>query len=142
MDNNIDILDELHKGACMGIDALNFIFSKVKEEKFKKLLENQKSEYENLAERINKLYRDYTTKDIHETGTMAKIMTWYGIQKDTMMDTSVSNLADLLIRGTNMGIIEGKKIINHKTMDKKVHKLCTEYIMMQEKYLDRLKEFL
>lgn len=142
MDNNIDILDELHKGACMGIDALNFIFSKVKEEKFKKLLENQKSEYENLAERINKLYRDYTTKDIHETGTVAKIMTWYGIQKDTMMDTSVSNLADLLIRGTNMGIIEGKKIINHKTMDKKVHKLCTEYIMMQEKYLDRLKEFL
>ncbi len=142
MDNNIDILDELHKGACMGIDALNFIFSKVKEEKFKKLLENQKSEYENLAERINKLYRDYTTKDIHETGTMTKIMTWYGIQKDTMMDTSVSNLADLLIRGTNMGIIEGKKIINHKTMDKKVHKLCTEYIMMQEKYLDRLKEFL
>ncbi len=142
MDNNIDILDELHKGACMGIDALNFIFSKVKEEKFKKLLENQKSEYENLAERINKLYRDYTTKDIHETGTMAKIMTWYGIQKDTMMNTSVSNLADLLIRGTNMGIIEGKKIINHKTMDKKVHKLCTEYIMMQEKYLDRLKEFL
>ena len=142
MDNNIDILDELHKGACMGIDALNFIFSKVKEEKFKKLLENQKSEYENLAERINKLYRDYTTKDIHETGTMTKIMTWYGIQKDTMMDTSVSNLADLLIRGTNMGIIEGKKIINHKTMDKKVHKICTEYIMMQEKYLDRLKDFL
>lgn len=142
MDNNIDILDELHKGACMGVDALDFIFPKIKEDNFKKLLEKQKCEYENLAGRINELYRDYTTKDIHKTNAMEKLMTWYGIQKDTMMNTSVSNLADLLIRGTNMGIIEGKKILNHKTMDKKVHKICTEYITMQEKYLDRLKKFL
>ena len=41
-----------------------------------------------------------------------------------------------------MGIIEGRKILNHKTMDKKVHKICEEYVKMQEKYLDKLKEFL
>ena len=73
---------------------------------------------------------------------MNKMMTWYGIEMRTLLDESTSKIAELLMQGTNMGIIEGKKIINHKTMDKKVHKLCTEYIMMQEKYLDRLKEFL
>ena len=58
------------------------------------------------------------------------------------MDNSVSKMADLLIRGTNMGIIEGKKLLNNKTMDKKVHKVCSEFIDVQEKYIEKLKSFL
>ena len=73
---------------------------------------------------------------------MEKMMTWYGIQKDTILDDSVSKLADLLINGTNMGIIEGRKLLNNKTMDKKVHKICSEYVKVQEKYIEKLKKFL
>ena len=142
MDNNINILAELHKGCCMGMDALNFIIPKVEEKSFLDLLEKQLIEYDDIAGRIDLLYQDYTTSDTHETKPMVKAMTWYGIQKDTVLDSSVSNSADLLIRGTTMGIIEGKKIINHKTMDKKVHKMCKEYINMQEAYVEKLKEFL
>lgn len=142
MDNNINTLDELNKGCCMGIDALNVILSKVDDNKFKDLLEKQKIEYEDLSNRINSLYEDYSDGNIHETNFMEKAMTWYGIQKDTITNSSISNLADLLIRGTNMGIIEGKKILNNKTLDKKVHKICSEYIKMQELYLDKLKEYL
>ena len=142
MDNNINVLDELHKGCCMGIDALNVIIPKVDENNFRNLLEEQIVEYEDLAGRIDELYQNYSHSNTHETNAMEKAMTWYGIQKDTLLNSSISNLADLLIRGTNMGIIEGKKILNHKTMDKKVHKICTEYVTMQEAYVDKLKEFL
>ena len=72
---------------------------------------------------------------------MEKAMTWYGIQKDTFLDDSTSKLADLLINGTNMGIIEGRKLLNNKIMDKKVKKICEEYIKFQERYLEKLKEF-
>ena len=142
MDNNINILDELYKGCCMGIDALNYILPKTKEEKFKDLLEKQLIEYQDISSRIESLYNEYTSKDIHETSMMEKARTWYGVQMDTFMDNSVSNLTDLLVKGTNMGIVEGKKILNHKTMDKKVHKICSEYVKMQEAYLKKLKEFL
>ena len=142
MDNNINTLDELYKGCCMGEDALHFIIGKTKEKSFQDLLEKQLTEYEKMASTIEDLYGDYTSRDIHETSVMEKAMTWYGIQKDTMMDTSVSNLADLLIRGTNMGIIEGKRLLNHKTLDKKVHRVCSRYVDMQEAYLEKLKEFL
>ena len=142
MDNNINILDELHKGCCMGIDALNFIIPKTKEKKFQDLLEKQLLEYQDLESKIDEIYKEYTSSDIHETNAMEKAMTWYGIQKDTILDPSVSNLADLLIKGTNMGIIEGRRILNHKTMDKKVHKICSEYVKMQEAYLQKLKEYL
>lgn len=142
MDNNINTLDELNKGCCMGIDALDFILSKVEEDKFKELLDKQLTEYQELSNKINELYREYTSSDIHETNLMEKAMTWYGIQKDTILDNSVSKLADLLINGTNMGIIEGRKLLNNKTMDKKVHKICSKYVDMQEKYIEKLKEFL
>ena len=41
-----------------------------------------------------------------------------------------------------MGIIEGRKLINNKKMDKKVHKLCCDYTKMQENYIEKLKKFL
>ena len=36
---------------------------------------------------------------------MTKAMTWYGIQMKTMMDDTTSKLSELLMQGTNMGII-------------------------------------
>lgn len=142
MDNNINTLDELNKGCSMGVDALNVILSKVDDNKFKDLLEKQKIEYKDLSDKISDLYEEYSDQEISHTNIMEKAMTWYGIEKDTITDSSISNLADLLIRGTNMGIIEGKKLLNNKTMDKKVHKICSEYVKMQELYLDKLKEYL
>ena len=73
---------------------------------------------------------------------MTKLMTWYGIQKDTILDNSTSKIADILINGTNMGIIEGRKLLNNKAMDKKTKKLVTEYIKMQERYIEKLKKYL
>ena len=142
MDNNINTLDELNKGCCMGIDSLNLIIPKIDEAKFRNLLEKQLIEYKDLSSRITDLYKEYTDTDIHETNLMTKAMTWYGIEMDTMMDKSISNVADMFIKGTNMGIIEGKRLLNNKTMDKKVHKICKEYVKMQEAYLDKLKEYL
>ena len=142
MENNINTLDELNKGCSMGMTALDFILEKVDSYDFKELIEKQYKEYQILSNKIDELYREYTNEAIHETSVIEKVMTWYGIQKDTILDDSVSKLADLLINGTNMGIIEGRKLLNNKTMDKKVHKLCNEYVKVQEKYIEKLKKFL
>lgn len=142
MENNIDVLDELNKGCNMGMVALNFIIDKVNDFDFRDLLEKQYREYESLASRIGELHREYTDKEVTEVSTVEKIMSWYGIQKDTIMDDSTSKIADLLINGTNMGIIEGRKLLNNKKMEKAVYKLAEEYVKMQEKYIEKLKKFL
>ena len=121
-ENNINVLDELHKGCCMGIDAISFVLNKVEEKEFKELLEKQKESYEDIAEKIEDLYENYSEKEPHETTTMNKAMTWYGVQMNTINDKSTSKLAELLAQGTNMGIIEGRKLLNHKNVDKKVER--------------------
>ena len=142
MDNNINTLNELNKGCSMGIVALNYIIPKINEDKFRDLLEKQTIEYKDLSTRISKLYEEYTSNEIAETTIMEKVMSWYGINKDMAFDNSISKVADLLIQGTNMGIIEGRKLLNNKTMDKKIKKICREYIKMQEAYLEKLKGYL
>lgn len=69
-------------------------------------------------------------------------MTAYGVDIKTIMDDTDSKIAELLIKGTNMGIIEGKRIYNNKKMDDKVLKIVDTYINMQECIVEDLKEFL
>ena len=73
---------------------------------------------------------------------MNKAMTWYGIEMKTLMDDSTSKITELLLQGTNMGIIEGRKLLNHKYTNEKVHKLIQEYVDMQEECVEQLKNFL
>lgn len=107
--NEINVLDELSKGACMGMDAIHFIMSKVKDNKLKKELNTQYEKYKSIHDKICKLYPEYSEKKPHETNAMNKAMTWYGIEMKTLVDSTTSKLAELLMQGTNMGIIEGRR---------------------------------
>ena len=80
----INVLDELNKGACMGMDAIHFIMDKVEDDALNQELIRQYSEYQKIHNKICKLYPEYSRDEPHETTVMNKAMTWYGIQKDTM----------------------------------------------------------
>lgn len=126
----------------MGMDAIKYIIDKVEDKKFKKVLKEQYNQYNKISEEVNKLYEEYSKKDPHETSTMEKAMTWSSIKMQTMNDNSNSKIAEMLLQGTNMGIIEGRKILNNKNLDKKIHKLIEKFVSMQEECVENLKEFL
>jgi len=140
--NEVNVLDELCKGACMGKDAIHFILDKVKDEELKQELNNQYQKYDEIFQKICEIYPEYSEKEPHETNAMNKVMTWYGIEMRTMMDNSTSKIAELLLQGTNMGIIEGRKLLNHKHADEEVNALVREYVDMQEQAVENLKKFL
>lgn len=142
MDTNLDVLDEINKGCSMGIEALDMILKKVNEHDFRDLLTKFHESYVELSDEIIEHYHEYTEEEIHKVNMAEKMMTWYGIMKDTMMDDSTSKISEILIQGTTMGIVEGRKILNHKKMDHDVHNLCEKYVKMQEKYVEKLKKYL
>lgn len=140
--NEVNVLDELNKGACMGRDAIHFILDKVEDEALKTELNNQYQKYKEISDKISKLYPEYSEKEPHKTNAMNKAMTWYGIEMKTMTDDSTSKIAELLLQGTNMGIIEGRRLLNHKETDSQVHSIVQEYVDMQENAVEKLKTFL
>ena len=143
MKENINVLDEINKGACMGMDAISYVVDKVTNKDFKKILEKQIKEYKKISEDISKIYSKYNSDDEpRETNKMEKTMTWFGIEMRTMADDSDSKIAELLFKGTNMGIVEGRRILNDKEMDKEVEKIVNTYVEMQEKNIEDLKKYL
>lgn len=143
MKENINALDEISKGASMGIDAISFVIDKVDDDELKDLLNKQSDKYKNTFNKIKKIYKKYNSDDTpHETNTINKLMTWYGVEMKTLVNHSNSKIAELLIQGTDMGIIEGRKIYNNKKLDKEVLEIVNEYINMQENSIEELKKYL
>lgn len=140
--NEINALDELNKGACMGRDAIHFVLDKVKDDNLKKELTNQYNKYKSISDRICEIYPEYKDDKPHETNAMDKVMTWFGVEMKTLNDDSTSKIAELLLQGTNMGIIEGRRLLNHKGTNEEVNKLVQEYVDMQEDAVEKLKTFL
>ena len=146
MDNNngLNVLDEVNKGATMGMDAIEFISKKVGDENFKNVLDIEYNKYKDISRRVNDLYLNYTSKkEPHETSGMNKVMTWWGVQMNTMSDKSNSNLSELLLNGTNMGIIEGRRLLNQNpNINKDIHSLLADFVKMQEDSVEKLKSYL
>lgn len=140
---NLNILDEINKGSTMGMDAISFVSDKVSDSKFKGVLDTEYNKYKKISQRVNDLYANYSDKEPHETNTMNKMMTWYGIQMKTMADDSNSKLSELLMKGTNMGIIEGRRLMNQNTdIAPDVKNILNDFVVMQEDSVETLKKYL
>lgn len=141
--NDLNILDEINKGATMGMDAISFVSEKVTDDDFKQVLDTEYNKYEKISQRVNDLYSNYTNKEPHQTNTMNKMMTWYGIQMKTMADDTTSKLSELLMQGTNMGIIEGRRLLNqNKNAAPNIKNILNDFVVMQEDSVETLKKYL
>ena len=140
---NLNILDEVNKGATMGMDAINYVSEKVKDDDFKQVLDVEFDKYQNISNRVNDLYAHYSSKEPHQANAMNKMMTWYGIQMRTMMDDTTSKISELLMQGTNMGIIEGRRLINQNNdIAPDVKNILHDFVTMQEDSIETLKKYL
>ena len=96
-----------------------------------------------ISYKVKDLYSQYSNKNPHETNTMNKVMTWYGIQMKAMNDDTVSKLAEILVQGTNLGIIEGRRLLNQNPkVSRNIKKILNDFVAMQEDSLETLKKFL
>lgn len=145
MDNNVNVLDEINKGATMGMDAILFVYDKVGDQTFKQVLDGEFRKYKEISERVTQEYDKYSIKAPHSTNAMNKAMTWYGIQMKTMKDQSNEKISELLVQGTNMGIIEGVRLQNQNrenNLDPNVRQILDDFVAMQEDSVETLKKYL
>lgn len=140
---NLNILDEINKGASMGMNAISFVTDRCENTQFKNFLDKEYTKYKNISNQVNNLYSNFSDKKPHETNSMEKLMTWYGVKMKTMNDNSPSKLSEMLMQGTNMGIIEGRRLLNQNTnVAPDVKKILNDFVVMQEKSVETLKNYL
>ena len=140
--DEIEILKEINKNTKMGMDSLTIVLKKAEDDDFKDLLNAQHDEYQNIFDRTQELLIQ-NNEHIQDTPVMQKAMSWMGIQFNTITDTSTSQLSELLIQGNDMGVVKGTKILNHYSfMNNEIKNIVSDFVRLQEKYIDDLKKYL
>ena len=142
MDNNRYILNEINKGIKMGMDSISNVSEKVQDDRFKQDLKYQYDEYNKILNEVNDELTHYDDFP-KELNPMQKAMGWMSIELNTINDKSNSKIAEMMIQGTNMGIIEGVKLLNQNPKaDQEVKDILNEFVTFQENTVEQLKKYL
>lgn len=143
-DNNINltILNEINKAAKMGMDSISYVIKKVGDENMKENLTTQFSEYGRIVDRVNNQFDKYGEIP-DEAPVSDKMMSWTGVQLNTIKDKSNSHIAEMMIQGGDMGIIECQKLLNHNPYaDNEVKNILNDFITVQKNDIEQMKTFL
>lgn len=136
------ILREIQKNAHMGMEAIDALMPRVKEESFARELAKQSMMYGDYYEKatnqlLNEEKRLY--KDVAGTNMMLR----GGIWMSTFMNGSTSHMAEMMIQGANRGITDMYKVLNHnKHATPNVSALAKELMDMEEKSITKLRDYL
>ena len=136
------ILNEINKVIKMGMDSISSIAEKVTDSQLKDDLQSEYNQYNTILNDVNAELGKYEEFP-KELNPAQKMMGWFDIQISTMTDDSDSKIAEMLIKGTNMGIIEGVKLLNHNPeTTTEIKNILTNFIQFQENNVERLKKYL
>lgn len=143
MNGNVELLNYIYQNSQMGVETIEHILEIVKEEDFKTHLQLELKEYKDIN---NAAQNMLNTHNYDEKGisTLEKITTYLMINFKTLIDKSTSHIAEMMIIGSNMGIIEAIK--NIKKYDNDVEKdilgLMKRLLKFEEENVKQLKNFL
>ena len=144
MDENINltILNEIAKAAKMGMESISYVTEKVGDENMKENLSTQYNGYGNIVEKVNGQFENYGEVP-DEAPARDKMMSWMGVQMNTLTDKSNSHIAEMMIQGNIMGVVECQKLLNHNPYaDEPVKNLLHEFVTFQNNNIEKMKEFL
>lgn len=142
MDNPQYVLNEINKGLKMGMDSISTISEKVEDNTFKNDLLFQYDKYNEILNRVNSELKNFDDFP-KELPPMQKTMGYIEIQMSTLNDKSNSHIAEMLIKGTNMGIIEGVKLKNRNPdIEPTISNILDDFIKFQENNVEKLKKYL
>jgi transcription elongation GreA/GreB family factor len=142
MDKNIELLNYIHQNAQMGIETIKQLLKETKDENMKNVLQKHLNEYQKFYDMAdNKL----KSKNIEpkELNLLSKAFTDLMINLKTLRDKSPSHMAEMLIQGSTMGIVDmTKKIKEYQGVEKETLDIANGLLQFEQKSVDEYKGFL
>lgn len=136
------LLNFIYKNAKMGTTTLEDLIDITNDAQFRDVLIEQKNDYDAFVKEVMKIFKKHNNepKDISK---MAEIQSYIMLKAGTLTDKSPSNISEMLMQGSGMGII--KIIKNTKESgctDKDVVTLAANLLKIEETNFNKLKEYL
>ena len=140
---NLDFIGEVYRNASIALKSISDVMPEIENEELRYEIHDQYEGYEKFISELTSYMKEkgYEIKDI---GAMKKAMMWSAIKMNTAFDSTHSHIAEIMIKGTVMGITELTKIINETKClsDEKALDFAKRLLSMEENSEERLKQHL
>lgn len=140
---NAELLNFIYQNSQMGVDTITQLMDITTDDVFKDRLHAQLKEYRAIHDKAAQMLE---ANGFNEEGLSAfeKIRTYLMINFQTLSDDSVSHIAEMLIVGSSMGVIDAiRNIRKYKdTAEKDILELMEHLKTFEEKNVERFKKYL
>ena len=136
-DQNNLLLTEILHGAQAGLQAAQKVLEQAVTPGLRRELQNQSQQFKEIAEQASHSLAE--PSPANAAGAQA----WEAVQSGDLAGLSESRMAELLINGSSMGIIElTKKLGDYADAEPVTKGLCKRLINSEEIQIDRMKGYL
>ncbi|WMC92291.1 hypothetical protein [Kineothrix sp. MB12-C1] len=140
--DDAEILRGVQKNTEMAIKAIDTMSSKVTDDDLALQLSKQALKYSEIHNKaLDKILEGKA--EPYRTNNISQMMLVGGIHSNTLLNTSTSHIAEMMIQGSNRGITDMYKHLNHHEHAENVSlEIAKELMDFEEKNIERLKKYL
>ncbi len=141
-DYNEKAINDVYKNAHLALQSISDILPSVEDTELKTELSEEYEGYEKAIGEISTFMAEKRIKP-KDVGKFKKAMMWGSIKMKTMINNSKNQIADMMIKGTVMGITELTAMKNEsENLDEEVKNHIVSLLSLEESYEENLKKFL
>ena len=142
MNETVQLLQDVVRKARSGQDAVEHLMQKTEEGRMRQELIREKEDYA-VTRRESERALVNAGGRAEPVGPLAKAGMWAGLEMETLADRSDAHIAEIVIQGATMGVIEMTKALNsYDGADAGARDLASRFVVQQNETIDRQKVFL
>ncbi len=142
MSHDSELLNLTYQNAKMGTTGISNVIDKVGDSNFKNVLKKQDKQYTTIADEASELLTGLGEKP-KDINPMAKIGSFVSSEANTMIDNSISHIAEMMIQGSTMGVTKlMKKTREYKNAGQQAQGLANRLVSLEQCNIEELKSYL
>ena len=142
MDETIQLLQDVARNARTGEEAIGELMTKAESREMRSELDRERQQYRSAAREAETALAAAGGRP-EPISPMQRAGMWVGTQMNTLTDRSNAHIAEMVIQGATMGIIEMTKARNTcPDADPGAASLASRFIVAQNDIIDRQKHYL
>lgn len=138
----VAVYKEIQKNTEMAMRALDIINDKIYDEDLARQMSRQSLKYSEIHNQAVSQLLQAKAEPYHESH-VENLMLAGSIHYNTLLNTSTSHIAEMLIKNSNQGIMDMNRILNrNEEAGERPTMLARQLISFEEKNVERLTKYL
>lgn len=138
----VDFLNKVYKNAQMGEESITYLTDKIDDPQLLADLQCQHKEYSDIENKaVDALSKQQALPQ--KQNPLSQMSLFAGVQMNTLTDKSPDKIAEMMIQGSMMGVIDMTRTLKeYSDTPSNVQKIGQDLIKLEENSIQKMKQYL